>query len=68
MSSRIPLFVNGEGMRGGAVHHTIEEHPFMGYVQTAPKYRFCSVGDRFPALWPVEQGGWPSPASCTSSR
>ena len=25
MSSSIPLFVNGEGMRGGAVHHTIAE-------------------------------------------
>jgi len=57
MSSSIPLFVNGEGMRGGAVHHTIAEHPFIGYVHTAPKYRFFSVGDRFPALWPVEKGG-----------
>ena len=56
-SSSVPLFVNGEGMRGGAVHHTIAEHPFIGYVHTAPKYRFFSVGDRFPALWPVEQGG-----------
>ena len=57
MSSSIPLFVNGEGMRGGAVHHTIAEHPFIGYVHTAPKYRFFSVGDRFPALRPVEKGG-----------
>jgi len=53
----IPLFVNGEGMHGGAVHHTIEAHPFLGQARTAAKYRFFSVGDRFPALWPVDQDG-----------
>jgi len=53
----IPLFVNGEGMNGGAVHHTIEAHPFLGLARTAPKYRFFSVGDRFPALWPVDENG-----------
>jgi gamma-glutamylcyclotransferase (GGCT)/AIG2-like uncharacterized protein YtfP len=53
----IPLFVNGEGMHGGAVHHTIEAHPFLGLARTAPKYRFFSVGDRFPALWPVDKHG-----------
>ena len=53
----VPLFVNGEGMRGGSVHHTIAAHPFLGQVNTAPKYRFFSVGDRFPALWRVDQGG-----------
>ena len=57
VSSSVPLFVNGEGMLGGAVHHTIGEHPFIGYARTAPKYRFFSVGDRFPALWLVDQGG-----------
>lgn len=54
---RVPLFVNGEGMRGGSVHHSIAEHPFLGTAQTAPRYRFFSVGDRFPALWPVTDGG-----------
>ncbi len=57
MSTSVPLFVNGEGMRGGRVHHTIAAHPFLGLVRTAPKYRFFSVGDRFPALWPVDVGG-----------
>ena len=57
VSTSIPLFVNGEGMHGGAVHHTIEAHPFRGLARTAPKYRFFSVGDRFPALWPVDQDG-----------
>ena len=56
-SNSVPLFVNGEGMRGGAVHHTIEVHPFLGYAWTAPTYRFFSVGDRFPALWLVSKGG-----------
>jgi gamma-glutamylcyclotransferase (GGCT)/AIG2-like uncharacterized protein YtfP len=53
----VPLFVNGEGMRGGSVHHSIAEHPFLGVAHTAPIYRFYSVGDRFPALWPVAEGG-----------
>ena len=53
----VPLFVNGEGMRGGSVHHSIAEHPFIGPARTAPIYRFYSVGDRFPALWPVDEGG-----------
>jgi gamma-glutamylcyclotransferase (GGCT)/AIG2-like uncharacterized protein YtfP len=53
----VPLFVNGEGMRGGSVHHSIAEHPFLGAAHTAPIYRFYSVGDRFPALWPVAEGG-----------
>jgi gamma-glutamylcyclotransferase (GGCT)/AIG2-like uncharacterized protein YtfP len=53
----VPLFVNGEGMRGGSVHHSIAEHPFLGAARTAPIYRFYSVGDRFPALWPVPEGG-----------
>jgi hypothetical protein len=44
-------------MRGGAVHHTIAAHPFLGHARTAPKYRFFSVGDRFPALWHVDHGG-----------
>ena len=53
----VPLFVNGDGMRGGTVHPTIAEHPFLGAARTAPIYRFYSVGDRFPALWPVPDGG-----------
>ena len=57
ISTSVPLFVNGEGMRGGAVHHTIAAHPLVGQVRTAPKYRFYSVGDRFPALWPVDSDG-----------
>jgi gamma-glutamylcyclotransferase (GGCT)/AIG2-like uncharacterized protein YtfP len=55
--TNVPLFVNGEGMRGGSVHHSIADHAFLGAASTAPIYRFYSVGDRFPALWPVAEGG-----------
>jgi gamma-glutamylcyclotransferase (GGCT)/AIG2-like uncharacterized protein YtfP len=57
----VPLFVNGEGMRGGSVHASIAGHRFLGEVHTAPRYRFYSVGDRFPALEPVDEGGVPVP-------
>lgn len=51
------LMTTGEGMRGGSVHHTIAAHPFLGEVETAPKYRFYSVRDEFPGLRPVGVGG-----------
>ena len=51
------LMTNGEGMRGGAVHHTIAEHAFLGEVETAPRYRFFSVRDEFPGLVLVSEGG-----------
>ena len=57
MTITVPLFVNGDGMRGGRVHHTIEAHPFLGAARTAPRYRFFSVRDEFPALWPVAEDG-----------
>ena len=53
----VPLFVNGGGMRGGNVHHSIEGLPFLGEANTAPRYRFFSVRDEFPGLWPVDEGG-----------
>lgn len=56
-ATAVPLFVNGDGMRGGSVHPTIAGHPFLGAATTAARYRFFSVGDRFPALWPVAEGG-----------
>jgi gamma-glutamylcyclotransferase (GGCT)/AIG2-like uncharacterized protein YtfP len=53
----VRLFVNGDGMRGGRVHHTIAEFPYLGEVRTAPRYRFFSVRDEFPGLQPVDTGG-----------
>lgn len=54
---RVPLFLNGEGMRGGRVHPSIAHYPFLGEVTTAPRYRFYVYDDRFPALWPDADGG-----------
>lgn len=51
------LMTNGEGMRGGRLHDTIAEHPFLGERQTAAKYRFFSVRDEFPAILPVGADG-----------
>ena len=53
----VPLFVNGGGMRGGEVHYSIKGLPFLGEARTAPRYRFFSVRDEFPGLWPVDDGG-----------
>lgn len=53
----VPLFLNGEGMRGGRVHPSIAQYPFLGEARTAPRYRFYVYEDRFPALWPVANGG-----------
>jgi gamma-glutamylcyclotransferase (GGCT)/AIG2-like uncharacterized protein YtfP len=48
---------NGEGMRGGRLHHNIEGHLFVGEAQTAPKYRFLSVRDEFPGIYPAGADG-----------
>lgn len=44
------MFLNGGAMRGGPLHHLLAGAQFVGVVRTAPRYRFYSVGDRFPAL------------------
>lgn len=51
------VFLNGTAMSGGADHGNIKGAPFLGPATTAPRYRFYSVGDRFPGLVPVETGG-----------
>lgn len=56
MSTTIRMFVNGQAMRGGSLHHALSDAEFCGAVRTAPRYRFLSFGD-FPGLLPVETGG-----------
>ena len=51
------MFLNGDGMRGGRAHYTIEGVPLVGERRTAPLYRFYSVRDEFPGLYPVPDGG-----------
>jgi gamma-glutamylcyclotransferase (GGCT)/AIG2-like uncharacterized protein YtfP len=53
------MFLNGDGMRGGRFHHTIDGAPLIGERRTAPLYRFYLVRDEFPALYPAAEGGQP---------
>ncbi|HEX3646820.1 MAG TPA: gamma-glutamylcyclotransferase [Pseudonocardiaceae bacterium] len=46
------LFLNGGGMRGGPLHSGLRGAPFVRAARSAPKYRYYSVGDRFPAMTP----------------
>jgi gamma-glutamylcyclotransferase (GGCT)/AIG2-like uncharacterized protein YtfP len=50
------MFLNGDGMRGGRAHYAIEGVPLVGERRTAPRYRFYSVRDEFPALYPAAEG------------
>ena len=51
------MFLTGDGMRGGRLHRHIEGAQFLGARRTLPRYRFYSIGDEFPALHPVGEGG-----------
>jgi gamma-glutamylcyclotransferase (GGCT)/AIG2-like uncharacterized protein YtfP len=48
----IRMFVNGQAMRGGTLHDALATAQFIGAATTAPRYRFFSVRDEFPALYP----------------
>jgi gamma-glutamylcyclotransferase (GGCT)/AIG2-like uncharacterized protein YtfP len=50
------MFVNGQAMRGGSLHHALSEARYLGPVTTAPRYRFLAFAD-FPGLQPVSDGG-----------
>lgn len=56
-SEKVLMFVNGQAMSGGSINFALQEANFLGAANTAAKYRFYSVRDEFPGLWPVEQGG-----------
>ncbi|GIH05440.1 gamma-glutamylcyclotransferase [Rhizocola hellebori] len=51
------MFLNGGAMRGGPLNHLLLGAPLLGEVRTAARYRFYSVGDRYPALQEVSSGG-----------
>ncbi|TCP56941.1 gamma-glutamyl AIG2-like cyclotransferase [Tamaricihabitans halophyticus] len=53
----VHMFLNGGGMRGGPLHHQLCGAPLVREARTAPRYRFYSVNDQFPALDPVPAGG-----------
>jgi gamma-glutamylcyclotransferase (GGCT)/AIG2-like uncharacterized protein YtfP len=51
------LFLNGGGMRGGPLHSQLQGAPLVRTARSAPRYRYWSVGDRFPAMEEVPEGG-----------
>lgn len=51
------MFLNGGGMRGGPLHHQLQGTPPICTAVSAPRYRYFSVGDRFPAMHRVTDGG-----------
>ena len=59
MAPVVRMFLTGDGMRGGPLHRHIEGAEFLGGRRTLPRYRFYSVRDEFPALYPSAEGGQP---------
>ena len=53
------MFLTGNGMSDGPLHHHISGAPLIGERRTAPRYRLYSVRDEYPALHPVSEGGQP---------
>jgi gamma-glutamylcyclotransferase (GGCT)/AIG2-like uncharacterized protein YtfP len=53
----VRMFVNGQAMRGGSLHDALAGARFLGPALTAPRYRFLSVRDEFPGLYPVGKHG-----------
>jgi gamma-glutamylcyclotransferase (GGCT)/AIG2-like uncharacterized protein YtfP len=57
MAELVRMFVNGQALRGGSLSDALADAEFLGPVQTAPHYRFYSVRDVFPGLYPVTEHG-----------
>lgn len=51
------MFLNGGGMSGGPLHRHLLGAELVRRATSAPKYRYYSVGDRFPAMFAVGAGG-----------
>jgi hypothetical protein len=61
--SVVPLFLNGEGMRGGRVHPSIAHHRFLGETSTAPATASMSTRTASRRCGRLPTAGWPSPGS-----
>ena len=53
------MFLTGDGMRGGRLHAHIAGATLIGERRTLPRYRFYSVRESYPALYPVSEEGQP---------
>jgi hypothetical protein len=51
------MFLTGDGMSDGPLHRHIAGAPLIGERRTAPRYRFYSIRDEFPALCPAGDAG-----------
>jgi allophanate hydrolase-like protein len=51
------MFLNGTAMSGQKDHSAHNGSTFLGPARTAARYRFFSVRDEFPGLYPVPQAG-----------
>lgn len=51
------MFLNGDGMRGGRLHDQIAGAPLLRTARSAPRYRYYSVDDRFPAMIATDTAG-----------
>lgn len=51
------MFLNGDGMRGGRLNGQLDGAPLLRTARSAAKYRYYSVGDRFPAMIAAPAGG-----------
>lgn len=52
----VRMFVNGQAMGGGSINFALQGATFLGAIRTAPCYRFYSVRDEFPGLYPATAG------------
>ena len=55
------MFVNGQALSGGELNDALADATFLGPANTAAGYRFYSVRDEFPGLYPVGDGGFSVP-------
>jgi gamma-glutamylcyclotransferase (GGCT)/AIG2-like uncharacterized protein YtfP len=53
------MFLNGDGMRGGHLNGQLDGAPLLRVARSAAKYRYYSVGDRFPAMIATADHGHP---------
>ncbi|WP_024799821.1 gamma-glutamylcyclotransferase [Nocardia sp. BMG51109] len=53
----VRMFVNGQALSGGSLNDALAGARLIGEVKTAPRYRFYTVRDEFPGLYPVASGG-----------
>jgi gamma-glutamylcyclotransferase (GGCT)/AIG2-like uncharacterized protein YtfP len=56
-SGVVRMFVNGEAMRARPLNTALSSARFLGPARSAPRYRFMSVRDEYPAMHPIAEGG-----------